>query len=554
MTPTRPDRPRLSDEGGFTLAVAMGIMLIASIVCVAAFQAAGGDLVPSGENSDRKQAFASAESGIAWYQSRLASDPDYWQKCDTGTSGTPPTPDPVNQHNAAAASRKWRTVAGTGVNRTDFSLAVMPASPATACSTADPNSVISQTDGSFRIRSTGRYRQQQRSILTTFKRQRFLDFLYFTDYETLDPTVGSGNTACAAYRASRPTTCAAIQFAGGDRVNGPLHTNDDLVYCGAPTFGRSVSDNIHVSGPAPGYAPNANCGSGGTPNFQGTFRAAQRALQMPPTNASLKALTTPGFGGQGYLLTGTQYIRLNGDGTMVVDTPSGNPQNVALPPNGVLFVQDGGCTNTSGRDPQGTDYQEGPGCANVYVSGTANRSVTIASERDIIVAPTSATLSSNPNNQFNPATAGTASTDADLRVSGAVNTSTQQLSGTVQIGLIANNFVRVYHRVTSNSNGVTLSTGVRDVRIDAAILSLQHSFIVDNWAYGPSPGDLTVHGAIAQRFRGPVGTGSGSSISTGYSKNYWYDNRLRYRSPPYFLDPVNAAWTLSRSNELVPAV
>ena len=40
---------------------------------------------------------------------------------------------------------------------------------------------------------------------------------------------------------------------------------------------------------------------------------------------------------------------------------------------------------------------------------------------------------------------------------------------------------------------------------------------------------------------------------TGYTKDYNYDNRLRYRSPPYFLDPIQAAWRIIRSNEQVPA-
>ena len=39
----------------------------------------------------------------------------------------------------------------------------------------------------------------------------------------------------------------------------------------------------------------------------------------------------------------------------------------------------------------------------------------------------------------------------------------------------------------------------------------------------------------------------------GYAKDYWYDDRLRYRSPPYFLDPVVAAWRTVRNNEQVPA-
>jgi len=76
---------------------------------------------------------------------------------------------------------------------------------------------------------------------------------------------------------------------------------------------------------------------------------------------------------------------------------------------------------------------------------------------------------------------------------------------------------------------------------------------VDNWNCGPPLGALHVEGAIAQKFRGPVGTGSGLSISTGYRKDYVYNDRLRYREPPYFMDPVQASWRVARQNEQVPA-
>jgi hypothetical protein len=56
-----------------------------------------------------------------------------------------------------------------------------------------------------------------------------------------------------------------------------------------------------------------------------------------------------------------------------------------------------------------------------------------------------------------------------------------------------------------------------------------------------------------QKYRGPVGTGNGVSIVTGFLKNYWYDDRLRFRSPPYFLDPLDAAWETVNSQEQVPA-
>jgi hypothetical protein len=61
-----------------------------------------------------------------------------------------------------------------------------------------------------------------------------------------------------------------------------------------------------------------------------------------------------------------------------------------------------------------------------------------------------------------------------------------------------------------------------------------------HYSCGSQLGTLTVNGAIAQKFRGPVGQ-FGSSPS-GYIKNYNYDDRLLYRSPPYFLDPVQSAW------------
>ena len=55
-------------------------------------------------------------------------------------------------------------------------------------------------------------------------------------------------------------------------------------------------------------------------------------------------------------------------------------------------------------------------------------------------------------------------------------------------------------------------------------------------------------GAIAQKFRGTVGQIGGS----GYLKDYQYDDRLRFRSPPRFLDPVQAAWRILTYVEQVP--
>jgi hypothetical protein len=122
------------------------------------------------------------------------------------------------------------------------------------------------------------------------------------------------------------------------------------------------------------------------------------------------------------------------------------------------------------------------------------------------------------------------------------------------LGLIPNNFVRIYHPVTGNDGRTcTNASGtMQDVRVEAAMLALSHSFIVDNYYCGAKLGTLNVTGAIAQKFRGPVGTG-GAGSGTGYLKNYEYDDRLRYRNPVHFLDPVQAAWKIRRQTEQVPA-
>ncbi len=126
------------------------------------------------------------------------------------------------------------------------------------------------------------------------------------------------------------------------------------------------------------------------------------------------------------------------------------------------------------------------------------------------------------------------------------------LTGNATLALIANSFIRVQHGVTypdsgngqyCDGNSVNLSSQTfPNITIDAAMLAVQHSFIVDNFSCGSSLGNLTVNGVIAQYFRGAVGTTGG----TGYIKQYTYDDRLKVLTPPYLFDISTADWLLSR--------
>jgi hypothetical protein len=501
------------EEGGFAMIVVIGALTIGTLLSIWALDAATGDLAGARGSQDRKAAYAAAESGIDYYRYRLAKDNDVWKDCaNVDPPGTTPR-SPINQawDGTGADPRQWRNVAGSSAQ---YTVELLPANGATACSTTSPDTtMIDSSSGTFRIRATGRVGKVTRSIVATFRRKSFLDFLYFTDYETMDPIATSdpiwSQANCVKYRPQRPGGCVQIQFGSFDRLNGPVHSNDSWLICGGATFGRNSADRLESSQAAPGWV---SAGCSGSPNFKSTFNYGVASMDMPPTNASLSSAAVAR-----YRYTGQTFITLKGnvmdvklsDGTTLPDEP--------LPPNGVIWVGDGGCTVPDQPPPNAT-YTESSGCATVYVHGTYSQDLTIASAKDIVV-------------------------DGDFT-----------RNGNYVAGLIANNFVRVQHKVIQVGGVCTNAPGSGgDRTIDAAIMSVGHSFFADNYDCGLPLGTLHVNGAIAQRFRGTVATSAGSSVATGYVKDYNYDDRLHYRNPPYFLDPVESAWLRIRQNEQVPA-
>ncbi len=538
------------DERGFSMFLVIVAMLVTSMFVAAGFAAANGDLPVSGVAKERKSAYAAAEAGLNFYLNQLQMDPDAWTKCDTGAPPNPSELNPVNQawNGVGTDPRRWRSLPQTS---DEYTLELLPVAPATSCNTAKQDSFVDIATGTFKVRATGRSfkdAKRKRSIIATFRRDSFLNFVYFTDYENRDPAAepDSGdrtyqqNNCANRYRTARTgKTCPEIQFASADAINGPLHTNDEnLLICGTPTFGRTrnqdnsprptKTDTVEVSGGGSGHKANpanGSCGDSPTINTPtGAFTVNSKRLALPQSNAALEqvALNSSSH------YKGKTFIRLRGT---VMDIVNGSTTrtNVAWPTSGVVYVAgNGSCT---AEIPTRAAYTESANCGNVYVSGSYALPLTIAAANDIIVKPTSSS----------------AKTDGSIVQVGSEST----------LGLIANNFVRVAHRVDRSDSpcsnyGTSSDPTIQNVTVEAAILSLQHSFIVDNYDCGRLD-TLTVKGAIVQKYRGPVGTGSGATISTGFAKDYWYDDRFRYRSPPYFLSPVDAAWDVVRSHEQLPA-
>jgi hypothetical protein len=527
-------RPYLSAEHGFTMAAVMLIMLATGILGAAAFAAVGADIPFARDSQDRKQAYAAAEAGIEYYLYQLTRDNDYWTNCDDVEDPGDGQPSPVNNEDPGV-DRTWRTLSDTEAK---FSIELLPATGSDECVKGDETTMLDENAGSFRIRSTGVSRGVKRSIVTTLRRTSFLDYLYFTDYEASDPNSfasttdqNTARTYCVQYRAIRNQNAwcrdnVNITFPTWDAIRGPLHTNDDLLTCGSPDFGRAgEEDVIEVHGPAPGgYIRSTNGGCSGSPDFYGPVRQPAEHLPVPTSNTALKQATDPT-----YLFKGKTEITFDGTQSMRVRTfPSGvaTDTTMPLPSNGVIYVEKNGACSL--QAPRQIDYGVAGEwrCAILIVRGTYPKSMTLGSEDDILI-------------------------DNDL------------LAGPTEpvLGLIANRFVRVKHDVqgacgennTSNTYGLPEHRVRTNYTIQAAILALKDSFVVDNYQCGNPLGTLTVFGAIAQKFRGPVGTFSGTSLNSGYAKNYNYNDALRYRSPPYFLDPMQAAWRVIRANEQVPA-
>lgn len=605
-----PLRTLATDQRGFTMVTLMGVMLIVVSLVFVTYSAADGDLAPGKHDEERKVAYAAGEAGVQNYLFHLTQNDDYWSQCDQ-------VPGPHAVHLAFGAggipadARRLK-VPGSPAS---YVIEMLPANGNAACVPGSTDSMIDAATGTFRIRVTGfsdDATPAKRSIIATFRRKSFLEYIYFTDYETQDPAVYKaaalgletlenprtpsslpqrdvvqwGTETCATKhwgegRGSIPdfvgnqndtgilfggtwypfsARCGEIQFIGPtsgptdgnsaptssdrDVIRGSLHTNDSILVCGAPRFGRTPQDKIEVAG-SPGWrssgcsnsAPNVN-GAGGPGGSQlGTWAPNSAPLTLPPSNGALRTDALAA-----YRFKGRTKIRLNGAQMFISGTRENGSvldnANVPLPANGVLYASnEGSCGRYDPVKPypapapsNTTDF--GTGCGNVEVEGTYSVSLTIGAANDILVTE-------------------------DVIKSGGYGTPTP--APDVLFGLIANNFVRVYHPVTTptiSGGRLTCSNDggpAQDVRIDAAILAIGHSFIHDNYYCGATTGTLTVNGAIAQRYRGAVGTSSGGSPVTGFKKDYVYDNRMKFRSPPHFIDPIAAGWQVQLYTEQNPA-
>jgi type II secretory pathway pseudopilin PulG len=506
-TMLRTTRSRLSAEQGFTMVVVLGVLLVTSLLLTAVFFALQGEIQNGTTDLATKRAYAAATAGVNAYLYQLNQDPNYWNTCSHDTQGTPVS------------------VPGSSDGAT-YTFAPIYANGNTTCTTNVINSLIDNTTGTIRMVFTGTAGTRPvvtRAVVVSFRMNSPLDFLWYTHFESVDDNIPGYSDCGVFYRTpgGRDTNCNIV-WVSADMMKGPTYTDDQyLINTGAsPTFGRQAGDLIESS--APGSAVKDVCSGSNCQSavFKGT--RIYQAKQVPTPSDNSELLTDAQNYGNVY--SGTTTISINGTTATAVScvtaTSCVTHPAVNLANQPIIYV-----TNA-------------PGCTPPVYTGTVSSYPTDGSGH-FTGCSGDAYVSTTSSGYTTPVTIGAAN---NVVIDGNLTTTSDgngNPTGSATMGLVANEFVRVMHGCSSNQ--------LTNPIIDAAILALNHSFIVDNWTCGGSSGNLTVHGAIAQYFRGPVGqVGSGGGVSNGYAKNYSYDDRLANILPPYLFDISNSGWHVSR--------
>lgn len=541
-------------ERGIALIMVIGIgaVITAFIATAIVFTVAGSR--QARVDADWNGALAAAYAGVEEYQSRLSANPEYVLSGNPEapfSDGSPITlPEVVNPAFDVGVGGSWATVPGSGD---------------TARFRYEVDTSQFRSDSVLRLRATGAVGQETRTIVADLRQSAFVHYLYFTDLEIQDPevTVGANGTRtvppeCLRYEWSgRPESgCGPmIQFGESDDIDGQVHTNDVLHACGA-TFQQRVTTAWNPSGDARWVS---ECSYPQTefeapdPARGGPFHQPQ--LNMPETNTQIRAAAID----FGCVYTGPTSITMRSDGWMTVRSPSTVQTRpgvaVHTPPEcGVPGSGTGGLGHRDGarvRVPDnGAIYIQ-----NVPVSGDPNANdnpVTCRSTGNGIGYPTA-------NEQPPAAVAGIdpyGCRSGDLFVQGMVNGEVTlaaenfvYIVGDIKyvsqdddlLGLIGNNMVYVRNPAIRSDcewwgGGCTIRTQTSARTIHAAILSLRSFAVQNTIERGNARQQLTVYGSIAQGFRGVVAQNS------GYNKDYNYDPRLQFRSPPHYLSPVTSAY------------
>ncbi len=575
-------------EAGQALVIVLGMvgMLTAGVAALAQNAVAHQTLIAA--DTLQHESFQALQAGIDEYLSAANSNPDFIIcKASNETSGFCAN---------ALQFNTWTPV--PGVSPTDGPPAwYWLGNPSIDFATGNVSLTVVGASG-----YPHNYSFEQGSMALSAKNDFLLNVLWI-NYDQVDPVVVqqayglSSPPTCYLYWASSTNPskaantlgpsgdneCIPVEFVTGDTLNGNVWIKDAIFVCGSPTFQAvHTMDPFLPSGTFTVEEPGCDTNNPTiTDPAASTAGSATLNETIPATNASLVNVARA----DGCLFQGPTEITLNGT-TMTVnspDTPTGGPglagndgldtagnpnqcmptasnPTPTLPANGVIYVQNCPATDTGCTfDPManlGEAGSTGPSFGDAIVQGTLTGPLTIATQNNVII----------DGNLCYTSTDGCTQAPGSTLSGGSPNTD--------MLGLVAQNFVELNHPVqlvcTDYQFGQCYSQTYQDMpvcgqagaspapacdlaspTIDAVTLAMNHSFLVTNYSLGCPLGTLTVDGTLDMQWRGPVGAlyspdnpNCTSSNQSGYLKNYQYDSRLQYLSPPYYLNPGTPSWGL----------
>ncbi|PWC06737.1 hypothetical protein [Mycetocola zhujimingii] len=570
-------------ETGAALVMVIVIGFVLMVMVATATTVALSSTVKSDTDQNWNGAMAAAYAGVEDYQSKLSNDNSYVKygnpsaPFSSGSVVTLPTGALQNKAFGIGPDGTWASVAG---------------SDGTASYRYEVDSSAYGVSGLLRLRSSGRVGESVRTLVVNVKQQGFIDFLYFTEYEMTDPAqVKKSSERCSVDYAwnrdsqAHPSRCN-LRFAADDVISGPVHSNDSLLICGSEFNGKVTTSNPN----APHWLKDsASCAA---PKFNSGLPVQTPKIGMPATNLEQKKETRYDLGDTvprpGCLYTGPTVITYTSDGKMNVKSPFSTRTQVA------------GNPARAGREAAQCGRE-------AALKSSAGATIAVLAENLIFVQdvpsdpldPNYWANTANPGGGYSCKSSGTGWSfggnsfpRADETVPWASPSHYQCRKGDVFIqgtlkgkmtvyaenyvyitgdikyvdklkdilGLVGQSAVWVWNPVECTNTNRENECIRGDFfygdnrRIDAAILSVGHTFTVQNYTIedggaNAGRGTLTVSGAIAQNFRGAVATAAG----TGYKKDYKYDDRFRYLAPPKFLSPVSTTYGISQLVEIQAA-
>lgn len=256
-------------------------------------------------------------------------------------------------------------------------------------------------------------------------------------------------------------------------------------------------------------------------------------MVFPETNQQLKTQAKY----NGYYFEGRTSIMLDGD-SIKIRNKGNSVQTINDLKNGVIYV-DG--TVVEEQAPYRFNNKWNSDLGNVFVSGTMNGRLTIATSNDIYITgydPTEFDFSKAKK------TGGIKYYDTTFDGQGNVVS-----NGDDMLGLVANKYIFILHYGWFGKMNNT-SVALNDITIHAALFALNKSYEFERYDRDKLLGTITLIGSICQNRRGAVGLVGASGYS---NKDYTHDRRMSYDTPPHFLEPTNAGWEIVSWNRVTPS-